>query len=158
MFLSSRHELFVLLGTFVGGLAIGGVFDVFRIFRKNFKIGASFVWLQDILMWVAILTVVYTTLFITNDAQIRGYEFVGFASGISFYMVVLSRFVITIFTAIITFIRKILKSLLTVVLFPLRILQKPVKFIGKWFGKHIKHFWSKQKRIFLHFYRNFKKI
>ncbi|MBR2476862.1 MAG: spore cortex biosynthesis protein YabQ [Clostridia bacterium] len=158
MFLSSRHELFVLIGTFVGGLAIGGVFDAFRIFRKNFKIGASLVWLQDIVMWSAILTVVYVTLFITNDAQLRWYEFAGFASGIVLYMVVLSRIVITVFTAIITFIRKILSTAITVILFPFRLIWKPVKATGKWLKKHIKRFFDNQKRIFSRFYRNFKKI
>ena len=158
MFLSSRHELFVLLGTFVGGLAIGGVFDAFRIFRRNFKIGASLVWLQDIVMWSVILTVVYITLFITNDAQLRWYEFAGFASGIALYMVALSQIIITVVTAIIKFIRKILSIVLTVIIFPFRLICKPVKAIGKWLKRHCKRFFSNQKRIFLRFYKNFKKI
>ena len=158
MFLSSRHELFVLLGTFVGGIAIGVVFDIFRIYRKNFKVGASLVWLQDILMWVAILSVVYATLFVTNDACLRGYEFVGFALGIALYMVLLSRIVITVSTSVISFIKKIFSAIAFVVLYPLKLIWKPILIAAKWVKKQTSRFFRNQKRNFLRFRRNFKKI
>lgn len=158
MFLSSRHEIFVLLGTFVGGLAIGGVFDGFRIFRRNFRIGASLVWLQDILMWTVILTVVYITLFITNNAELRGYEFVGFGLGVVLYMVAFSRTVIKSFTAVITFVKKILSAVVYALMFPIRLIVKPAKAISKWIKKRCRGVWRNKKRVFLRIYRNFKKI
>lgn len=162
MFLSSRHEIFVLLGTFVGGLVLGGVFDAFRIFRINFKSAASLVWLQDIVMWAAMLTVVYVTLFITNDAQLRWYEFAGFAAGLSVYMVALSHFVIGVSTAVISFVKKMFKWIFTVLFFPfcfvIKILRKPVLCVARWIKKHSKCLARRQKQNFLRFSRIFRKI
>ncbi len=162
MFLSSRHELLVLLGTFIGGLALGLVFDIFRIFRKNFK-GASYaVWLQDILMWAAMLAVVYITLFITNSAQLRWYEFAGFGAGLAVYMVALSRLVTAISSAVIGFFKKIFAFVFMVVSFPFRLIAKllatPLRFLGRQISKLYKRILRIQKYNFLRFRRIFKKI
>ncbi|MBQ6998652.1 MAG: spore cortex biosynthesis protein YabQ [Clostridia bacterium] len=162
MFLSSRHELYVLLGTFIGGLVLGVVFDLFRIFRKNFKGASSLVWLQDILMWAVMLAVVYITLFITNSAKVRWYEFAGFGAGIALYMVLLSRVVVAVSSAIITAFKKVLLFIFTVVLFPFRMIFKitapPIKSFGKWISKKNRRIFHKQKCNFLRFLRIFKKI
>ncbi len=162
MFLSSRHELYVLLGTFIGGLVLGAVFDLFRIFRKNFKGASSLVWLQDILMWTVMLAVVYITLFITNSAQVRWYEFAGFGAGISVYMVLLSRVVVAVSSAVISFVKKVILFIFNIVLFPFKIVFKifapPVKAIGKWLSKKKRRIFNTQKCNFLRFLRIFKKI
>lgn len=162
MFLSSRHELFVLLGTFIGGLVLGIVFDIFRIFRKNFKGASSLVWLQDILMWAVMLAVVYITLFITNSAQLRWYEFAGFGAGVAVYMVALSRVVVAVSSAVINFLKKVLSFIFTIVSFPFRLLFKiftpPIKAVAKWINKKYRHALRVQKYNFLRFRRIFKKI
>ena len=162
MFLSSRHELFVLLGTFIGGLVLGLVFDIFRIYRKNFKGASSFVWLQDVLMWAVMLVVVYVTVFITNSAQIRWYEFAGFGAGVAVYMVVLSTFVVMVSSAVIGIIKKIFSFVFLIIMFPFRLiwklLSRPVKFIIKWLKTLFRRFFQSQKSNFLRFYRIFKKI
>lgn len=162
MFLSSRHELYVLLGTFIGGLVLGVVFDLFRIFRKNFKGASSLVWLQDVLMWAVMLAVVYITLFITNSAQVRWYEFAGFGAGIAVYMVLLSRIVVAVSSAVITFFKKMILFIFNIILFPFRIIFKfvapPIKAIGKWLSKKKRRIFNAQKCNFLRFLRIFKKI
>ncbi len=162
MFLSSRHELYVLLGTFIGGLVLGIVFDFFRIFRKNFKGASSLVWLQDILMWAVMLAVVYITLFITNSAQVRWYEFAGFGAGIAVYMVLLSRVVVMVSSAVISFVKKVILFIFNIVSFPFRIIFKiaapPIKAIGKWLLKKKRRVFNTQKCNFLRFLRIFKKI
>lgn len=162
MYLSSRHELYVLLGTFIGGLVLGAVFDFFRIFRKNFKSASSMVWLQDILMWTVMLAVVYITLFITNSAQIRWYEFAGFGAGIAIYMVLLSRVIISVSSGIITVFKKVFLFIFAVVLFPLKFIYKiiapPLKNVWKWILKKKRHIFHSRKHNFLRFVRVFKKI
>ena len=162
MFLSSRHELFVLLGTFIGGLVLGIIFDVFRIYRKNFKSASSFVWLQDILMWAVMLAVVYITVFITNSAEIRWYEFAGFGAGIAVYMVMLSSFVVAVSSAVICFVKKIFSFVFKVILLPFRLILKlfapPVNFVVKWTKLLFRRFFRLQKLNFLRFRKIFKKI
>lgn len=162
MFLSSRHELFVLFGTFIGGLTLGVVFDIFRIFRKNFDGASYLVWLQDVLMWAVMLAVVYITLFITNSAQLRWYEFAGFGVGLVMYMVLLSRLVVAVSSAIISFLKKIFAFVFMIISFPFRMIFKlvapPVKAIIKWLKSRKKRFLRARKCNFLRFRRIFKKI
>lgn len=124
MFLSSRHELYVLFATFTGGAVLGVVFDLFRIFRKNFKIASCWVWFQDILMWLAALVVVYVTIFVTNSAKVRWYELTGFAAGLTVYMLALSSFVIKIATGVISVVKMVFIFVFRIVSWPFRILFK----------------------------------
>lgn len=162
MFLSSRHEMMVLFGTFLGGIVLGLVFDLFRILRKNFKCADKLLWLQDVLMWAVMLAVVYITLFITNDGKIRWYVFVGFITGVAIYMVTVSAFVMKISTAVICFFKKIFSFVFIVLMFPFKIVYK---FLSKSFSKAfhttrklIKRIASRQKDNFLRFRKIFKKI
>ncbi len=158
MFLSSRHELYVLCGTFLGGMAVGYVFDFFRIMRKNFKSAEKHVWLQDILMWALVLMVVYTTLFITNSASVRWYEFMGFGAGIAVYIAGLSRFITKISTAFITAMKKTVAFLVKILMFPIKLLLKIFSPVVKVLGKLIKKFKRSMHRKITKFHIFFKKI
>lgn len=162
MYLSGRHELFVLLGTFIGGLILGLVVDFFRILRRNFKGAASFVWLQDVVMWAVMLFVVYATVFITDDGDIRWYQFLGFAAGALIYMLLLSNFVIKISSAVISFFKIIFGWIFVAVAFPFKILGKfvikPVAGFWGWCSKRMARLFATQKNNFFRFLRIFKKI
>lgn len=162
MYLSSRHELFVLMGTFLGGAALGVVFDFFRIMRKNFKGASKMVWLQDVFLWVVSLAVVYATVFITNDGKLRWYVFVGFGAGLIIYILALSPFVIKMATAIITFFKKVVAFVFNILAYPAKWLYKtvgrPVRAFFKWLKKRFLRFLRNQKQKKLRFIRIFKKI
>ena len=162
MFLSSRHEIMVLFGTFLGGMVLGLIFDLFRILRKNFKSADKFLWLQDVLMWAVMLAVVYITLFITNDGKIRWYVFVGFITGVAIYMVTLSTFIMKISTAVISFLKKFFSFVIGIVMFPFKMLykflSKPISKAFNGIAKLIKRTFARQRDNFLRFCRIFKKI
>lgn len=162
MYLSSRHELFVLMGTFLGGATLGVVFDFFRIMRKNFKGASKMVWLQDVFLWVVSLAVVYATVFITNDGKLRWYVFVGFGAGLIIYILALSPFVIKMSTAIITFFKKVVAFVFGILAYPAKWLYKivgrPVRTFFKWLKKRVLRFLRNQKQKKLRFIRIFKKI
>ena len=162
MYLSSKHELFVLIGTFLGGVTLGVVFDFFRIMRKNFKGASSVVWLQDVLMWAVSLGVVYATVFITNDGKLRWYVFVGFGAGLIIYILTLSPFVMKISTAIITFLKKVIIFIFGIFVRPVKwiysFLKKPLVAVFKWMKKRISRFLRNQKQKNLRLKRIFKKI
>ena len=162
MYLSGRHELFVLFGTFLGGVILGFVFDLFRIFRKNFKGASSFVWVQDILLWAVMLFVVYTVVFITDDGNIRWYQFLGFGTGAVIYMLLLSSFVVKISSAVISFLKMVFKWAFAVFSFPFKLLEKflitPVLTLLKRWAKSISRLFRNQKRNFFRSLRIFKKI
>ncbi len=161
MFLSSRHEMLVLLGTFAGGMVLGVVFDFFRIMRKNFKGASSAVWLQDILMWTVALGVVCATLFMTNSGQIRWYEFLGLGTGLAVYILALSNFVISVSTGIISFFKKVLSLFVKVLIVPVgfvvKIVAVPVKIVIKWMKKPLRRVKLLKIRISTKFHKFFKK-
>lgn len=154
MYLSSREELTVLLGTFIGGIALGCVFDFFRIYRKSFSAGAHLVWLQDFIMWLIMLAVVYSAIFITNNGKIRWYEFPGFFAGAAVYMALLSRYVSAAAMCVIS----VLKKLFSLAFFPVRTIMKPVRRVICRAKKRLFAFFSTKRRNFFHFFRVFKKI
>lgn len=162
MFLSSRHELYVLFATFTGGAVLGVIFDLFRIFRKNFKIASCWVWFQDILMWLAALVVVYVTIFVTNSAKVRWYELTGFAAGLTVYMLALSNFIIKIATGVISVVKAVSLFAFGIVSYPFKILfrlfsplLKNASRKAKIWGKSLK---ESNKRIFLRLRSFMKKI
>ena len=153
MFLSSLHELKVLFGTFAGGIVLGLVFDFFRIIRKNFRL-TSFVWLQDVVMWMIMLAVVCATVFITNNGKIRWYEFVGFGLGVAIYIALLSSFVIGVSSVLIGIFKKAVMFVFGVFLFPF-------KFIAKLFCKpivRVYRFYHQKIYKFFKIHRVLKKI
>jgi len=162
MFLSSRHELYVLLSTFAGGAVLGAVFDFFRILRKNFKTASKHVWLQDVLMWTLSLVVVYTTLFIVNSAQIRWYEFIGFGAGLTVYMTALSHTVIAVTSAVISFFKKIAVAIWKVIMYPvgmiIKMLSIPFKFFRLRLRKIKRSVRFAKNRIFISLRSFLKKI
>ena len=136
-------------GTMLGGAAVGLLFDLFRIWRKNFKAAAVLVWMQDILFWLGLAAIVYATIFITNSAQVRWYEFAGIGLGFGLYLLTLSRLVVGISSAVISVVKRLLLFLLKIVLFPFvllyRWLRRPVLWIwrgmrrfGRWCGRRAK--------------------
>lgn len=158
MFLSCRDELFVLLATFVGGVAIGFIFDLFRIYRQNFSFGSSLVWLQDIVMWMIVFVVVCATIFVSNSGKIRWYEFLGFFCGTAVYMALLSRWVRAGTGILIGFLKKIFSVAFHWLSFPFRLAVKPLTYVCKRVKKRFSSFKKAEKRKKFHFSRIFKKI
>lgn len=156
-------------GAIVGGLVIGLLFDVFRIWRKNFKTSAVLVWIQDVLFWILLACVVYATIFITNSAQVRWYEFAALGLGCALYFLLLSRWVIGISSFVIQLVKRILLFLLKVLLFPLYLLDKcfrrpvlwiwsKIKRLGRWLGRRSRRIGGRVKRSAGHFRRVFRKV
>lgn len=157
MFLSSKHELFVLFGTFAGGVALGLVFDIFRIMRRSFRCANRCVWLQDILLWLCALAVVCVTLYVTNSAGVRLYEFFGFGAGAASYMATVSRFVVKGATAVISFLKKIVRTAVAALTWPFSMLIKIVSPVFLFIGKTKKCIGSKVKGKIAKIHKIFKK-
>lgn len=156
-------------GAMAGGAVIGLLFDVFRIWRKNFKTSAALVWIQDVLFWILLACVVYATIFITNSAQVRWYEFAALGLGCGLYFLTLSRLVVGISSFVIQLAKRILLFFLKILLFPFYLLDKcfrrPVLWIwgkvkkgGKWLKRRFRRAGSRVKRNAMQFRRVFKKV
>lgn len=97
------------LGIFtITGIAIGILFDTFRILRRSFKTADWVTYVQDILFWILTGCIILFSIFRFNNGEIRSYVFLGLAIGVILYMITISRFFIEYSVLIINFMKKIL--------------------------------------------------
>ncbi len=114
------QQLFCLVIFIITGIAIGFLFDIFRILRKSFKTKDWITYLQDTLFWILAGCIMLFSIFTFNNGEIRSYVFIGIILGIILYMLTLSKFLIKSSVAVIQFFKKILS-------YPINILINIVK-------------------------------
>lgn len=102
------NQLFCLLVFSITGIAIGILFDIFRILRKSFRTIDLITYIEDILFWILTGIITLFSIFKFNNGQIRSYVIVGIAFGIFIYMFTISRFFVKYSVIIIKFIKKII--------------------------------------------------
>lgn len=140
-------QLFCLLIFIITGIAIGILFDIFRILRKSFKTLDWITCIQDILFWILAGCIMLFSIFVFNNGEFRSYVFIGILIGVVVYMLTISRIFIKSSTAIIKFLKKILsypinliKNILNkVIIKPIYNLIKSVKKIHIFTKLNIKH-------------------
>lgn len=116
-------QLFCLLMFTLTGIAIGILFDIFRILRKSFKTADIITYLQDVLFWILAGLIVLFAIFRFNNGEIRSYLFVGIAIGILLYMLTMSKLIVKYCVKLIQWLTKIISY--------------PFRIIGKFFQKLI---------------------
>ena len=127
----------------LSGLAIGAVFDIFRVSRKIFTQTTAVIFICDLIFFlIAAVGVFYFTL-LANDGELRWYEFMGTAVGGIIYFLLLSKIFMKILMAIVRLIAIIIRSLYKIITPPIIFLYKPLKIAGrknKEFARKMKRF------------------
>ncbi|NLY42887.1 MAG: spore cortex biosynthesis protein YabQ [Clostridiaceae bacterium] len=131
MEVSITNQAYVFLCSVVGGIIVGFVFDIFRIFRRFVKTSNIVIYLQDILFWILVTLIIFALVFVTNNGELRWYEFLGVILGVIFYSLAFSPFVIRVSVTVINFFKKIILLIIKILLFPFavvyKIFRKPCK-------------------------------
>lgn len=130
---SVQSQAYIFFATLYGGIVIGFIYDLYRIFRYYSKPKKIATFIEDLIFWIVVSIISLVILIFSNWGEIRGYVFLGFFSGAFLYNRVLSKPVITILVHVISFIVKILKYIFELITFPFRalgrILYKPYRAI-----------------------------
>lgn len=124
---SIAMQLYILLIFTISGIAIGVLFDIFRILRKSFKTPDFVTYIEDIIFWILSGAIFLFTLFKFNNGEIRSYIIIGLLIGIILYMLTISKYFINLNVKIITIIKKI-------ILYPIKLILKIIKKILKPFS------------------------
>ncbi|HHY90579.1 MAG TPA: spore cortex biosynthesis protein YabQ [Clostridiales bacterium] len=111
MKVSVLHEIYVFLSTLYGGLLIGFIYDLYRIFRCIFKPKKIATIIEDLIFWIVISATAVAVLFYSNDGQLRFYPFLGFALGAILYNILLSKAVIKNSIRFLRMVKRLLKRL-----------------------------------------------
>lgn len=132
----------------LNGIIVGVIFDIFRILRKSFQTPNIITYVEDVVFWIiSALTVIYT-IFVFNNGEIRAFIFIGIFTGAVLYMLFISRPFVKVSVNVILFIKKIVCSILRVVLAPIKFIFKG---IYKIFGTPIRHFSKKLSNLKVNF-------
>ena len=115
---SNQAYLFVVF-TLVG-IAIGVLFDIFRILRKTIKTRDFITCIEDILFWILTGIIIIYSMYRFCDGELRFFMIIGAILGTIIYLITISEYTIKISLLIINFIKK-------VVVFPTRLLIKLLK-------------------------------
>ncbi len=131
----------------LGGMIIAFIYDIFRIRRKTIKSGNILVYFEDFIYWIIVALVLFAVLYYSNEGEIRGYLIIGTVLGIVLYAVVLSSFVMKIFLFFVRIIYKIIVSILSALLLPVKIVCRvcmaPIRFVYK----RIRRVFCKTKKL-----------
>lgn len=95
-----ENQAYLFLVFSLTGVAIGILFDIFRVLRKNFKTVDIITYIQDILFWILTGLLILYNIWYFNNGEIRLFMFLGIIMGILIYILILSNIVIKILTFI----------------------------------------------------------
>ena len=148
MDISVSSQIYIFICALLCGALISFVFDIFRIFRKMVKTSPLIVGLQDIIFWLIAAMLLFSYIFMTNNGELRLFEFAGVFVGAFIYFLTLSKIVISLSINFIKFLNHVLTLIIKTILLPIcvvyRLLRRPFIFAVNISGRNIR---SSKKRI-----------
>ena len=104
-----QDQAYLFLVFSLTGVAIGVLFDFFRILRRTIKTANIITYIEDILFWVLTGILILYNIWYFNNGEIRVYMFLGIILGVLIYISTLSNIVVKLFTRILGTIIKVLE-------------------------------------------------
>lgn len=119
--ISTSQEAYILLATIYGGILIGFIYDLYKIFRRAFHPKKIATVIQDFLFWIIISLVAFYVLIISNEGALRFYNFLGFIIGAATYSFFLSEIVTNAVVLILRGIKRFFVDLYQIIIYPFRV-------------------------------------
>ena len=105
-------QAIVFLYSMLVGAILTFIFDLFRIWRMNFKTPSYLVIVQDIIFLFIVMITIVSTSFLYNNGEIRGYMVLGYLMGLMFYLLVFHKIMVTVLSGILQFLKKLCMKVL----------------------------------------------
>ncbi|AVG14190.1 spore cortex biosynthesis protein YabQ [Paenibacillus larvae] len=86
--------MITMLLMFTAGLALGAMFDVFRILFERFRLPKWAMPIVDIVYWIVATILVFRLLLGSNEGQVRMFVFIGLCLGVLLYYPLFSKWTI----------------------------------------------------------------
>lgn len=120
------------------GMLIGILFDFFKVLRKTYKTLDVITYIEDILFWILTGILIIYNIWFFNDGEIRLFMILGIIIGALLYTLTISYFVIKIINFIMskikiitTFLCKIIKKIVEIIINFTKFLKKLFNFENK---------------------------
>ena len=124
-------QLYSMLVFIISGIFIGIFFDVFRILRKSFHTPDIITYIEDALFWIVTGLFLIFVIFNFTNGEIRIYNIIGLILGGILYMILISKFFIKINVKIVIFMKKVIISIVKILILPIQFLAKILQKIFK---------------------------
>lgn len=121
-FFNSQIGIFLIY--LLAGVAICLLYDVFRTLRKAVKTPDVVTYIEDAVFWVIVAVFLIYLIFILNLGEIRFFMFLAICLGGIAYYFTLSNHFMKISVHILTFVKLIIKKIITILLIPLKLFLK----------------------------------
>lgn len=142
-----KSEIVIFLTMVYGGLIIGFVYDLYRVFRYFSKPKKIATFIEDLIFWIIVTSIALFTLLYSNYGELRGFVFIGIIFGALIYYYILSKLVVKtlvyIVGTIINFIKYIINIIISPFKFMVKLLLKPFKKVSN----NLSSKYRKSKRI-----------
>jgi spore cortex biosynthesis protein YabQ len=139
------NQGFVFVSCVLCGVAVGFIFDLFRILRRLSRTSQSAAVAEDLIYWMIAAIVFFLCVLKVNSGELRLYQFVGAGVGAGVYCITVSKYVIDVSVKTIRFLTKVLTVVIKIILMPLmvtsRLLKRPFFYVvrvGKRSGRRLK--------------------
>ncbi|MDF2613237.1 MAG: Spore cortex biosynthesis protein YabQ-like protein [Clostridia bacterium] len=130
---------------------MGALFDLIRISRKIIKHANFLVQAEDLIYWIICALVGFYMLYINNYAAIRPFVFIGILLGALLYFASFSIIFMKIATAVIHYVRALIKHLI-------RFLGIPAKWLIRLIKIPLKYFYTKYDQVHNYKKRKLRKL
>lgn len=132
-------ELNFLFHSFLMGIMITAVYDVFLILRRLIRHSLLLISLEDLLFWIGCAIGVFMMLYEENNGILRWFAVLGATLGMILYKVSISEYVISIMSTVIGWIFHMLFKCM-------RFIFRPLGFVGRWIEGIFKVFGRKLRK------------
>lgn len=120
MILPINVQIYFFLSTVVAGIAVGILFDTYRIITGSNTINQIIMAISDLLFWILCALIIFIFLLFTNNGELRIYTVIGLLAGILFYFKLASKRFIIGLREIIYFISKLFRIIFILIVYPLK--------------------------------------
>ncbi|WP_273228326.1 spore cortex biosynthesis protein YabQ [Geosporobacter ferrireducens] len=121
------EQLYIFFAATYGGMLIGFIYDLYRVFRGVFKPGKIATVIQDFFFWIVIAGVAMFVLLFSASGQIRFFSFLGFSLGMLLYYWTFSNIVIRTIRKVLRIIYKGIGKIVKTICYPFGLAKKQIK-------------------------------
>ena len=103
----AQNQAYLFLVFSLTGIAIGVLFDFFRILRRTIKTSNIITYIEDVLFWILTGLLILYNIWFFNNGEIRIYIFIGLIFGFIMYLLTISKYLVKLCVTVLSFIKKI---------------------------------------------------
>lgn len=129
MILPVNIQIYYFLSTVIAGIAVGIMFDTYRIIVGINSPSRILTAIADILFWIFCAMVIFIFFLNTNNGDLRYYTFIGLILGIFFYFKLASKRFIISLRGIIHFILKLFRIMAILIIYPAKYIIYLLKYL-----------------------------